>query len=105
MPLPITTRYWARDILSSSPSFTTSFFTRWVMDQNSNRMVSALKMADIALTHLATAITLPPANLLAKLAARIKIGLPGGWPISVLKPWAINSGQSQKLAVGSMVSR
>ena len=75
------------------------------MVQNSSRMVAALSSADIALTHFDTSVTSPPANSVANRATRMKMGLPGGWPISLLKPCAINSGQSQKLAVGSMVSR
>ena len=48
---------------------------------------------------------MPPKRVTKKRAVSMKIGLPGGWPTSSLKPCVMNSGQSQKLAVGSRVSR
>ena len=74
------------------------------MVQKSRRIVPALSRADIALTQIATVLG-PEAKLMKNLAASMKIGLPGGCPTSNLLPWAINSPQSQKLAVGSMVRR
>ena len=44
-------------------------------------------------------------NWLNKLAVSIKNGAPGGCPTSNLYPVVINSGQSQKLAVGSIVEQ
>jgi hypothetical protein len=85
-------------------SFTTSFFTRCVIVQNNSSIVAALSRADIVLTATAT-YSGPGAKLTKNRAASINIGLPGGWPISSLYPCEINSGQSQKLAVGSRVSR
>ena len=70
-------------MLSSSPSFTTSFFTRWVMVQNRSKMVSADNIALITFTATDTycgSLT----KLMAKRAASMNIGLPGGCPISSL---------------------
>ena len=44
-------------------------------------------------------------NWLNRLAVSMKKGAPGGWPTSSLYPVVINSGQSQKEAVGSMVEQ
>jgi hypothetical protein len=44
-----------------------------------------------------------PANSEKKFAVSMKKGAPGGCPISSLLPESMNSGQSQKLAVGSTV--
>jgi len=43
-------------------------------------------------------------NAPASLAKIMKSGAPGGWPTSNLYAVAMNSPQSQKLAVGSMVA-
>ena len=45
------------------------------------------------------------ANCVNKLAVNMKKGAPGGWPTSNLYAEEINSPQSQKLAVGSIVIR
>ncbi len=68
-------------------------------------MVPADRSADMELTISAALLISPAAKFTKKRAASMKIGLPGGWPTSSLVPWAMNSGQSQKDAVGSTVSR
>jgi len=77
---------------------------RWVMDQNKKRMVRALNNADMVLIMAAT-FSGPPAKLAKKRPNNMKKGAPGGWPTSSLYAVEINSPQSQKLAVGSMVKR
>ena len=64
-------------------------------------MPAALSSADIMFTIYATLSG--AANMEKKLAVSMKNGAPGGCPISSLLPERINSGQSQKLAVGSTV--
>ena len=64
-------------------------------------MPAALSMADIIFTIKATLSG--AANDENRLAVSIKKGAPGGCPTSNLLPERINSGQSQKLAVGSTV--
>ncbi len=89
----------------SEPSLTMSRRIRWVMVQKSSMMVPALSRAFMELTAMATLVTSPPIRFMANLAASMKMGLPGGCPTSSLKPCEMNSGQSQKDAVGSIVSR
>ena len=103
-PLPKITSIFSGDT-PEALSLTTSRRTRWVMVQNSSRMVAALSRADIELTIKAILEMSPPAKLTKNRAASMNIGLPGGWPTSSLKACRMNSGQSQKLAVGSTVSR
>ena len=91
--------------ISVASSLTVSRLMRWVIVQNSSRIVPALSMADITLTATAAEEMSPPKRVMKKRPASMKIGLPGGWPTSSLNAWRINSGQSQKLAVGSIVSR
>ena len=67
-------------------------------------MVSALKSADMALTMTATCVG-SEAKSVNMRAVIIKNGAPGGCPTSSLNADEINSPQSQKLAVGSIVSR
>ena len=66
-------------------------------------MVNAEHIALIAFTSIA-ALVLSPNNV-KNLAISWNTGFPGGWPTSNLYDDAINSPQSQKLAVGSMVER
>ncbi len=75
------------------------------MVQNSNSIVPAESSADMELTIRAALVMSPPAKLTKNRAASMKMGLPGGWPTSSLTPCEMNSGQSQKLAVGSTVIR
>jgi len=75
------------------------------MVQNNSNIVPADSSADIELTAIAAVCAPPPNSVTKNRAVSINIGLPGGWPTSSLNPCAMNSGQSQKLAVGSMVSR
>ena len=82
MPLPKINNICTSDIPVAS-SLTTSRLTRWVMVQNSNNMVAALSNADIELTHIAT-VDGSLLKLMAKRAANMKIGLPGGCPTSSL---------------------
>ena len=90
---------WAPVISRLLP--TMSLRVRCVMLQNRNRMPAALISADMMLTMYAT---FPgAANSEKKFAASMKNGAPGGCPTSSLFPERINSGQSQKLAVGSTV--
>ncbi len=91
--------------ISVAPSRTTRRRTRWVTVQKSSRMVAALRRADMLLTATAAMLMLPPKRVTKKRAASMKMGLPGGWPTSSFAPCVMNSGQSQKLAVGSIVSR
>ena len=67
-------------------------------------MVNADARADNAFTHIATWLT-SLANKLAKWPMSIKNGAPGGWPTSNFQAELMNSPQSQKLAVGSIVIR
>ena len=73
-----------------------------VMLQNRNRMQSALSRADMVLTIMAT-FEGSFVNCENRFAVSMNIGAPGGCPISSLYPVVMNSGQSQKLAVGSIV--
>ena len=103
-PLPNTAKYWLHVISDSFPSGTTNLRTKCVIVQNRSNMVSADRMALITFTATDTcdgSLT----KFITKRAASIKIGFPGGCPISSLYPCEINSGQSQKLAVGSNVSK
>jgi len=65
--------------------------------------VNALASADIILTVMAILDVSPKAKLVKKLDTSMKKGFPGGCPTSSLYDEAINSPQSQKLVVGSMV--
>jgi hypothetical protein len=93
----------AAGLLASSAE--NSFFTRWVRVQNRNRMVKALARAERMFTVTATLVTSPPAKRVKSRPSTMKKGAPGGCPTSILNAVAMNSPQSQKLAVGSMVSR
>ena len=75
------------------------------MVQNRNRIVNALDSGDIALTVAATFETSPPAKRVKNLPITINTGFPGGCPTSSLNAEAMNSPQSQRLAVGSIVVR
>jgi hypothetical protein len=68
-------------------------------------MVNALARADMEFTIAATREVFPPAKRVKKRAMTMKTGFPGGCPTSSLKAEAMNSPQSQRLAVGSMVIR
>ncbi len=76
---------------------------RCVMLQKRNMIVAPLASADIALTIRAACCG--PANIVKKRDIIMNSGAPGGCPTSSLYEVAMNSLQSQKLAVGSMVSR
>jgi hypothetical protein len=75
-----------------------------VIVQKRKRIVKADMNAENILTILATSWT-SEANRVKNLAINIKNGAPGGCPISNLYAVLINSPQSQKLAVGSIVRR
>ena len=82
----------------------TSFLARWVMVQNRNRIVKLLARADMVLIIFA-AVSGPEAKMEKNRAIIIKKGAPGGCITSSLYAVAINSPQSQRLVVGSMVRR
>ena len=86
----------------SPMSRTSSFLTKCVMLQNRNRMHVADSSALMVFTMRATCVT-SLVNCEKRFAVSMKNGAPGGCPTSSLYPVVINSGQSQKLAVGSMV--
>ena len=67
------------------------------------KMVRPLRMAFMAFT--ATAAWAASKGMVKKRASNWNTGFPGGWPTSSLYDDAINSPQSQKDAVGSMVAR
>lgn len=67
-------------------------------------MVNALHRADMVLTMMAT-LVVSAAKSEKNLPVSMKNGFPGGCPTSSLNAVEMNSPQSQKLAVGSMVNR
>lgn len=71
------------------------------MVQNKNNMVKALTNAVKIFINTAADCGLPKS--VKNLPKSIKNGAPGGCPTSSLYDMVINSPQSQKLAVGSMV--
>jgi hypothetical protein len=74
------------------------------MVQNKNKIHNALQMAEKLLTIIATCVW-SDANKVKNFAVSMKNGAPGGCPTSNLSAVEINSPQSQKLAVGSIVRR
>lgn len=70
-----------------------------------NRIANALASADMEFIIAATFETFPPASIVKNLAIIMKTGFPGGWPTSSLNADAINSLQSHKLVVGSIVDK
>ena len=66
-----------------------------------NRIVNPLASADME--FISTAAFSAPPNSVKNLPKSMKIGAPGGCPISSLNDVVMNSPQSQKLVVGSMV--
>ena len=94
--------YVAND--SSSSSRERIRRARCVIVQNKKRIVKPAATQFIALIIIGTAST-EGARSDAKRASIIKRGAPGGWPTSNLYEVAINSLQSQRLVVGSIVSR
>ena len=87
-----------------SVSGATSFFASAVIVQKRKRIVKALASAERALTHIATWVV-SDANRLKKWPMSMKNGAPGGWPTSSFQAEEMNSPQSQKDAVGSIVRR
>ena len=85
-----------------SPFSPTSLRAKWLMVQNRNMMQAALKSALIVLTMRATMVG-SSTSCVKRLAVSMKKGAPGGCPTSSLYAVVMNSGQSQKLAVGSIV--
>ena len=75
------------------------------MVQNRNNIVKALASADRELIIIAAFVTSLPANNVKNLEISIKRGAPGGWPTCSLYALAINSPQSHRLVVGSIVDR
>jgi hypothetical protein len=74
------------------------------MVQKRNRIVNALASADNAFTHIATC-EVSDAKRLKKCPISMKNGAPGGCPTSNFQALEMNSPQSQKEAVGSIVRR
>ena len=68
-------------------------------------MVNELARAESVLIIIAACVTSVPAKMEKKRAMSIQKGAPGGCPTSSLKAEAINSPQSQRLVVGSMVNK
>ena len=64
--------------ISVASSATTRRLAKWVMLQNKNSIVPALRSADIVFTQYAASDASPPAKFTKNLAASINIGLPGG---------------------------
>ena len=89
--------------VSSSPLLRIARRAKCVIVQNRNMTVAPLASADIELTS--TAACPGPPNIVKKREIIMKSGAPGGCPTSSLYDVAINSLQSQKLAVGSIVRR
>src|SRR4030043_1152029 len=89
----------------NSSSLATIFLARWVMVQKRNKMVNELASPESAFTITATFDVSLPANKDANLVRSIKTGAPGGGPTSNLYPAAMNSPQSQKLDVDSIVDK
>ena len=87
-----------------SVSGCTNFFASAVMVQKRNKIVKALANAERAFTHMAT-WAVSEANRLKKWPMSIKNGAPGGCPTSNFQAEEMNSPQSQKDAVGSIVRR
>ena len=71
------------DVVRSLQSRRMSLRARWVMDQNRNRMHTALSRAFMMFTIKATCDG-SLANCEKRLAVSMKNGAPGGWPISSL---------------------
>ena len=82
---------------------TTTLLAKNTMVKYSRKMVRALRMAFMAFT--ATAACCASTGMVKKRAKSWNTGFPGGWPTSSLYDDAMNSPQSQKDAVGSMVER
>ena len=76
---------------------------KWVIDQKRNSIVKALARAERI--FIITAALCGPAKRVKNLPIIIKRGAPGGCPTSSLNAVVMNSPQSQKLAVGSIVKR
>ena len=93
-----------RPAVSGVPSGASNFLARWVTLQNRNRMQPAESRADIMLIMRAICVA-SLAKSVNNLPNSMKNGAPGGCPTSIFSAVVINSGQSQKLAVGSMVEQ
>src|SRR5512133_2385446 len=92
-------------VVKSASDFIMILRARCVTVQNRNMIVRALASPDMAFTIIATFETSPPAKFAKKRARIMKRGAPGGWPTSSLKEEAMNSPQSHRLVVGSIVIR
>src|SRR5690606_1278917 len=73
------------------------------MVQNRNMMVRPLDNALIKFTARAAFCGLSPNKMIKNLPKRTNKGAPGGWGICSLYAVDINSPQSQRLPVGSIV--
>ena len=91
-------------VFKTSPALTNIFLAKCVIDQNRKSTVKAADNTLNMLTQKATCSTLSPAKRENIRPINKKKGAPGGCGTSSLYEVAINSPQSQKLAVGSTVS-
>ncbi len=103
MPAPITVHVCAR--VSEELSGAKILRARCVIVQKRNRIVKPLAMLDMAFTVMPTFSGFPNENRVNIRASIMNRGAPGGCPTSSLYDVAMNSMQSHRLPVGSMVSR
>ena len=89
-------------IVISSPSFTTSFRARWVIDQNRNSTVNPEHNADMQLI-ISACVSFDGAKMANSREIIMNNGAPGGCPTCKPTEVVINSPQSHRLAVGSAV--
>src|SRR5690349_20575619 len=90
-------------IVASSSFLIIIFLAMAVIVQKRKRMVKELIRADRMFTMMGIIFTLPPPKREKIFASIRNSGAPGGWPTSNLLAVAMNSPQSQKLPVGSIV--
>src|SRR5438093_452680 len=99
-PAPMTAINW-EEVDSAFPI--TIFLARAVMVQKRNKIVNALISAERTFTIIGCIFTLSPPNKIKILPSIRNKGAPGGCPTSSFMDVAMNSPQSQKLPVGSIV--
>ena len=90
-------------LLTFGLAFIIIFRAKWVMIQNRKRIDMPLVRALMKFTPRAAVCGLSPKRMIKKRPMSAKRGAPGGWGTSSLKQLEMNSPQSQKLPVASMV--
>src|SRR5699024_10818168 len=100
-PAPIIAIVFSEEIVS--PVFTINLLAKCVMVQKRNKIVIPLDTADIKLTLLAAVCGPAPVKMMKRRANIKKKGAPGGCGTCNLKALDMNSPQSQRLAVASLV--